>query len=81
MKIKLLKNHLKNVEGDVLEVSDEQANYFVRCKVGEYDDPNAPVTKAPKKVAAPKKPKIPKVAKAPKAPKQTKEVKPKLETK
>ena len=35
MKIKLLKNHLDNISGEVIEVSDERGNYLVRVGVAE----------------------------------------------
>lgn len=35
MKIKLLKNHLDNITGEVIEVSDERGNYLVRVGVAE----------------------------------------------
>lgn len=34
-KVKLLKDHLDNKEGEVMEVSEERANYFQRCGVAE----------------------------------------------
>ena len=35
MKIKLLKNHLDNITGEVIEVSNERGNYLIRVGVAE----------------------------------------------
>ena len=35
MKIKLLKNHLDNITGEVVEVNNERANYLIRVGVAE----------------------------------------------
>lgn len=35
MKVKLLKNHLANKIGDVMEVTPERARYFLWTKVAE----------------------------------------------
>lgn len=35
MKIKLLKNHLDNITGEVIEVNNERGNYLVRVGVAE----------------------------------------------
>ncbi len=35
MKIKLLKNHLDNITGEVIEVSNELGNYLIRVGVAE----------------------------------------------
>ena len=36
MKIKILKNHLDNITGEVIEVSKERGNYLVSVGVAEY---------------------------------------------
>ena len=35
MKIKLLKNHLDNITGEVIEVNNERGNYLIRVGVAE----------------------------------------------
>lgn len=35
MKIKLLKNHLDNITGQVIEVNNERGNYLIRVGVAE----------------------------------------------
>ena len=35
MKIKLLKNHLDNITGEVIEVNNERGNYLIRLGVAE----------------------------------------------
>lgn len=35
MKIKLLKNHLDNITGEVIEVNTERGNYLIRVGVAE----------------------------------------------
>ena len=46
MKIKLLKNHLDNISGEVIEVSDERGNYLINCGVAaEVKQEKKPKTK------------------------------------
>ena len=45
MKIKLLKNHLDNISGEVIEVSSERGNYLIRVGVAELKQEKKPKTK------------------------------------
>ena len=45
MKIKLLKNHLDNIVGEVIEVSKERGNYLIRVGVAELKQEKKPKTK------------------------------------
>ena len=45
MKIKLLKNHLDNTTGEVIEVSNERVNYLIRVGVAELKQEKKPKTK------------------------------------
>ena len=45
MKIKLLKNHLDNISGEVIEVSNERGNYLVRVGVAELKQEKKPKKK------------------------------------
>ena len=46
MKIKLLKNHLDNITGEVIEVSKDRANYLINCGVAaEVKQEKKPKTK------------------------------------
>ena len=45
MKIKLLKNHLDNITGEVIEVSNERGNYLIRAGVAELKQEKKPKTK------------------------------------
>ena len=45
MKIKLLKNHLDNINGEVIDVSNERGNYLVRVGVAELKQEKKPKTK------------------------------------
>lgn len=50
-----LKDHLNNKAGDSAEVTDEQANYFIRCKVAEEkkEEKKPAPTPEPKKEVPP----------------------------
>ena len=45
MKIKLLKNHLDKITGEVIEVSNERGNYLIRVGVAELKQEKKPKTK------------------------------------
>ena len=45
MKIKLLKNHLDNISGEVIEVNDERGSYLIRVGVAELKQEKKPKTK------------------------------------
>ena len=45
MKIKLLKNHLDNITGEVIEVSNELGNYLIRVRVAELKQEKKTKTK------------------------------------
>ena len=45
MKIKLLKNHLDNIAGEVIEVSKERGNYLIMVGVAELKQEKKPKTK------------------------------------
>ena len=45
MKIKLLKNHLDNITGEVIEVNNERGNYLIRVGVAELKQEKKPKTK------------------------------------
>lgn len=45
MKIKLLKNHLDNISGEVIEVSSERGNYLIRVGVAELKQEKKPKKK------------------------------------
>jgi hypothetical protein len=66
MKIVLLKEHNGDKEGSVHDVTEELANYLVRCNVASYTEASAPVPPKPK---------------APNKVKKTKELKTTLEKK
>ena len=46
MKIKLLKNHLDNISGEVIEVNNERGNYLIRVGVAEVKQEKKPKTKS-----------------------------------
>lgn len=78
MKIVLLKDHNGWPAASGQDVTPEQANYLVRCKVAEYADGYTPVVKPVVKAGKPKSVKAP--AKQ-KAKKEAKVVKPVVEKK
>ena len=45
MKIKLLKNHLDSITGEVIEVNNERGNYLTRVGVAELKQEKKPKTK------------------------------------
>jgi len=47
-KIKLTRNHIDNVAGDTIEVSDERANYFERVGLSEKEEKKTINTKEDK---------------------------------
>lgn len=53
MKVKFLKDHLRHRAGEVSDIIDDAANYFIKCNVAipyvEEPKPEAPKKTAPKK--------------------------------
>lgn len=71
MKIKFIRKHNVYEAGDVIEVTEARAKYWVMVKVAEYADGSQLTKKAPAKKAKAAKPKAVK-AKAPAKPKVVK---------
>ena len=49
MQVKLLKDHDGNLQGDVINVTPERANYLIRCQIAEEYVKKATKPKADKK--------------------------------